>query len=499
MRTAALALVGVLGVGMLGAVASAEDPQAVYDQLYGDEANKVARTADTKGDAAFAAKLLKDAKSVKDDPALADLLLEKASDFGARNPAGYAAAIEAISLLSERIPDRKFEWLEKLLKVTELQYKAAKGAEKADAGELFLDQLLATGDRAFDAEHYEEAVIVYQQAQQTASAIKSCLLEELSCKVKTANDRIAAQKKLATLETVMKTKPDDAATAKAIVLLCVQELDNPTDAAKHVEASNDERLKKLVPLAAKPVKDLAEAGCLELGEWYKGLAASASSSGKLVACGRAKACYEQFLAVHVKEDAEALKARRELQQIDRTLADLRPRKVFPGKEFSVQFNSLESIKAFWAKTPKRWHIAGNEYQGDDDLLVFGVYFKEISFVSIKGRILEPSKTNFRVGVGRIGMIFNWEMADMDRFHNGTSITSHQGHSLQPGKTQIITLERRGRRIVVCVDDEPVYTTAIADLSGTVAVYGSSIAISEIRITGVPDPDRKVTGPSDGLP
>ena len=55
----------------------------------------------------------------------------------------------------------------------------------------------------------------------------------------------------------------------------------------------------------------------------------------------------------------------------------------------------------------------------------------------------------------------------------------------------------GQDVVVRVDDTKVYTTK-AKLDGTVTVYpahGSTISVSEIYITGVPEAGREVSGHS----
>ena len=73
----------------------------------------------------------------------------------------------------------------------------------------------------------------------------------------------------------------------------------------------------------------------------------------------------------------------------------------------------------------------------------------------------------------------------------------KGHALTPGKDHAITIEQIGKDVVVWVDKRKVYTTE-AKLDGTVTVYpahGSTITVSEIYITGVPELGREVRGHS----
>ena len=114
-----------------------------------------------------------------------------------------------------------------------------------------------------------------------------------------------------------------------------------------------------------------------------------------------------------------------------------------------------------------------------------------------GRWFAKPPTNFRVGVGRINLIFNWELRDENHYRNGEVCTVQKGHALIPGKEHTITIEQAGPNVIVSVDNKRLYTTE-ATLDGTVTVYpahGSTISVSDITIQGTPDLLRKVYGHS----
>ncbi len=99
-------------------------------------------------------------------------------------------------------------------------------------------------------------------------------------------------------------------------------------------------------------------------------------------------------------------------------------------------------------------------------------------------------------VGPINLIFNWSGGTENHYRNGEARTRQKGHALTPGKRHAIVVQQVRDRAVVSVDGKTVYS-ATAVIQGTVTIYpaNSTIAISQIEITGTPDPKRKVQGHS----
>jgi hypothetical protein len=255
------------------------DPKETFETLYGGEARKVT----AKDSAAFAARLLKDAAELKDDPALAAYLVEKAFDFFLRS---------------------------------------APGEERTAVGETLLAQQLDLADGRYREGKFAEAARTYQQAYQVASGIKSAKVNEINLLIAATQRRGEVEKRVAELEARLKANLNDTAAAKTLVLLHVTELDNPAEGARYVDASGDESLKAKVRLAVGRTEDLTASESKELGDWYRGLAVNASPNGKGVVLARAKACYERFAAAYDKQDAVALAVKRGLDETVKELARL---------------------------------------------------------------------------------------------------------------------------------------------------------------------------------
>ena len=166
----------------------------------------------------------------------------------------------------------------------------------------------------------------------------------------------------------------------------------------------------------------------------------------------------------------------------------------------IRFLTKDVLQHFHAPDTKAWRIRNRQIVGTSTgptpHLTYDKYFKSFRKVLIRGRIVPPSKRNFRLSVGQINLIFNWEMANQNHYRNDHDVTIAEGHALTPGKMHSIVISQDEEHAVVSVDEHEVYRTE-TNLAGTVTVYpaGSTIALSEMLIDGDVDPDRPVEGHS----
>ena len=79
-----------------------------------------------------------------------------------------------------------------------------------------------------------------------------------------------------------------------------------------------------MPAAAKPVEDVPELACLELGAWYRGLGEMASPGAKAAMFARAQAYYKRFLELHLHQDLDRTRVSLAMKKIEQQLAALRP-------------------------------------------------------------------------------------------------------------------------------------------------------------------------------
>jgi formylglycine-generating enzyme required for sulfatase activity len=133
------------------------------------------------------------------------------------------------------------------------------------------------------------------------------------------------EKQIALLKARLDADPKDAASRKELVRLYLVEIDDPGEAARLVDESLDQAMRKYVPAAARPVEDAPEAACLELGDWYNGLADQAAApASKGAMLRRAQGYYQRFLELHRATDLGRTAATLTLRRIEDALAKLPP-------------------------------------------------------------------------------------------------------------------------------------------------------------------------------
>jgi len=214
-------------------------------------------------------------------------------------------------------------------------------------------------------------------------------------------------------------------------------------------------------------------------------------------------CYLKHLNQLVKtlmnEDKieEAIRVKPEIKKAESILRDLRSRPTSIVLDFRSPLKAKRLLDGFIMSTPKAWQPRRGELQGRKGYLTYATYFKSIRRVEVRGRLVPPSKHNFRMSVGQINLIFNWEVRRQNAYRNGEKCTMQDGDALVPGQVHEIVVENEGEQITVSVDGKTVYTTA-GKLHGTVTLYPafrSTIGVSRIEIAGTPEPERKVSGHS----
>ncbi len=301
MGAARLVAAAVLLLGVIPAFA--DEAADTFNELYGEDLKRVAATPAVADDLALAKQLLEAAGKVTHQPAFLTLLCEKAHELAIKDAAGYPTAKAALELLAANVPEKKVESLQKVAAMYQRPYAAARGDAKAKAGETLIESLKALADAQAEAEDTDGAGATLKQALAVATTIRSESKAALQARLAGLEAQQQMEKQIGALKAKLEKDPQDAASRKEIVRLCLVEMNDPAGAAKFVDETLDEATRKYVPAAAKPVEDAPELACKELGEWYRGLADQATApASKGVMLERAKAYYERFLDLHKADD-----------------------------------------------------------------------------------------------------------------------------------------------------------------------------------------------------
>jgi len=313
-------VVTAVAVVLLPLAVRAADPEAAFEHQFGAEASGVRASRDRGDDVAFAAKLLKAADDLQDDPRMKVFLYEKAYWFGIKGPRGRKTAIQAARRLMELVPGKKDFWEEKVLMADFLVV-----AEKKDSGDRnslirkMVTRFVALADARAAEGKYARAADLYREAIRGASYFDPKRKAAIVDKLKAISARAETDQRLQVLKQRLKAEPANKAAAAALLRLLLVEMDDPKAAAEQaVLCAKDETEKRLLLVAGMKLKHLPEKALLALGNWYTDLATGAGPArGAMLR--RAKTYYERYLAVHADEDESRLLVKAKLGQVTKDL------------------------------------------------------------------------------------------------------------------------------------------------------------------------------------
>ncbi|HUU11042.1 MAG TPA: hypothetical protein VM431_10965 [Phycisphaerae bacterium] len=306
-------------------VVLADEAEDTFNQLYAEDLKRVAATRSDDDDLALAKQLLEAAEKATHQAAFLALLCEEAHGLAIKDPAGYPTAKAALELLAANVPEKKVESLQKVAAMCQRPYATARGDARAKAGEALIEALTVLADAQAAAEDCDGAGVTLRQALVVAARIKSESKAALQAQLAALGARQKIEKEIAALKAKLEKDPQDAASRKEIVRLCLVEMDDPAEAAKFIDETLDGATRKYVPAAAKPPEEAPELACKELGDWYHGLADQATAPAtKSAMLERARAYYERFVDLHQADDLARTGAALMLKKIEDALAKLGP-------------------------------------------------------------------------------------------------------------------------------------------------------------------------------
>lgn len=275
------------GCAVCAAPLWADEAEQAFQLLYAKDLQRVRATADKADDAVLARQMVDAARSAAGQPGLITILCEQAYALASTHASAYETAIDAMNLLAETVPSKKKECLDRNLDVYQRRYAGAHGEARVEAGKELIGYLRGLADQAVASEDYAAAMGYLRRASYVAVAIRSGAKDDIQARLKQLTSVERTAKLIASLKDHLQADPKDTAVRERLIRLYVTEWDDPNSAARFLDAGCEHTLQTYVPMAARDVDSLADAACLELGDWYLSLADRASEAGKVVTLRRA--------------------------------------------------------------------------------------------------------------------------------------------------------------------------------------------------------------------
>jgi len=250
-------------------------------------------------------------------------LCEKAYECGISESAGYSSALAALDMLVKCDPARTDACGKKRLDVYRLLYVRSARGEKLENGRTYVKMLLAQADKCGKAGDWSGASKYCTLANSAAWALKLPERKSITDRLRDARNRIMIASRLASLKKSVAKDPADLESRKRLVETYLIDMDQPAEAAKHLDDKLDETLRANVALAARETSELPEADLMTLGQWYRKLVLkTVSKTTKSALLIRARDNLARYLELHTAADVARARAGAALKSVEAGLEKL---------------------------------------------------------------------------------------------------------------------------------------------------------------------------------
>lgn len=282
----------------------ADEAESLFDQIYKEKVKQAKNTVDKADDVSLARTMIELARESTGEPKLLILLCNAVVDLTARTLEGRDLAIEALKLQHVHVPGSRPATRAAMIEIygRQLTLTTSTAEQKDAAGEALISLHVESADEKLAKADVSAALIEIRQALSAASRVGSPRTADLKLRMEMAEHRQRVEQRVMVLRERLLANANDTAAADECVTLLLVELDDSRKAESLLTQAADATLKRLVPLAAKPIENLTAADSLALGEWYMQMANKAAAPLKERVYIRAEAWLRHFLSLYSDND-----------------------------------------------------------------------------------------------------------------------------------------------------------------------------------------------------
>jgi len=305
-------------------VSLGDEPEEIFEALYGQAYRQAKSTRDLADDIALAGRVLVTVKGREFRSEAVPLFCEKVYELGSQHPQGCETAIEAMDLLARRLPEHRPGALAKVADAREQLFNASPGPQRLQAGRALVAALLDSAEAKFDAGREDEASDATRRALKLVRRIAPGRREDIQVRLDQLELRTQLRKQAADLEARLQGDATDTTARSDLIHLYLVDLDDPAAAARFVDESCERDVRKYVPAAAKPLDEAPRLACLEMGAWYRRLAEAETDAGTVRRLlRRAWTYYRRHSELHKDVDVERGRAVQAMREVLRLIFDTR--------------------------------------------------------------------------------------------------------------------------------------------------------------------------------
>ena len=364
----------------------AADAAKAFESIYGAEVKGVRATRDAKDDIELAQRLLAAAKDNTNQPELLTILCDKAADLASPHPDGQGTALEALQLLGATVPGQLSACAARIVEIRQKQFDIARGGDRPKPGEALVDALLSLVDAQM-AGGGAGAIGAARRAAAVARGINSPRKDAVEARLSALDQAARVAAEVEDLKKQVAQDPQNRAAREKLVRRLIVDLDNPAEAARFVEGVEDPSVLKYVPAAARPVEEVPELACMELAEWYRGLAEAASPAAKAAMCTRALTYYRRFLGLHEAQDLSRAQASLMVKKIEESLAPAAQQKAKAAASPAVDETRVGQLLL----TGLQRKVESSRKGGPPRIIQYNDHIGEtVEWKAAKGEVLRPT-------------------------------------------------------------------------------------------------------------
>ncbi len=318
-----LALMVVLCAALPVHAADDEDPNKLFESVYGD-AYKAALATTDKTDDIDLANQLRDAVTKFELPtSLIVVIGDRVCTLAERAPEAHLAAVATIDKVIEKDPTKKAFANKRLMAVLTKAYALGRAGDtklRDSAGRILLDRLLADIDER-TAQKKPVPPDMLDEAIRVARVIDPKQVTDLEARRDQAKASSQMAQLIDGLEKKLEANPNDVETRKKLIDIHLVQRDAPDAAIWFNGPGLDDTTRAMLPLAAKDGVGATPKQLTDLATWYMQTGDDADKSYKAAMYLRSKKYFDRFLAEYDKNDLLKAKATLSVAKIDGLLKE----------------------------------------------------------------------------------------------------------------------------------------------------------------------------------
>lgn len=297
-------------------VALAED----FESRFGGEFRQVRATSEFDDDLALAVTVIEVARDeAATEPTLATELAERAYMIAMGDPAGHAAAVAAMDLLTEIEPAQRRMYQRRAVTAVERAHQRGRGVVKDQAGDAWLELIKRYAHEAMQRGEYQEAEGLWRDAMGAARKLRSPQQSLLQSRINECRRLVRVQTTIGRLKAKLAEAPESATLHRELLDAYLVDMNDAVAAMDHLELGGDEATKTYLPLLTRPANALTSDELLGLADWHRTYAEQFNNERQARLLIGAIKYYEHHLGGYLDDEARRqVEARRD--EADKALA-----------------------------------------------------------------------------------------------------------------------------------------------------------------------------------